>query len=143
MRTLNIIEARTSIPILTQSRSVLNPRVLQQEFAARQVTDQPLDWMRLSLAQSQIEACFRLVTQKQTEVAELLQSLVQQVPVADVEVGGGYVEGMAVVLLQEGVEHVGHFVLLVVDDEGDGGHWSVRLFSLRVSLIISYGGKLV
>ncbi len=34
-------------------------------------------------------------------------------------------------------------VLLVGDDEGDGGHWSVHLFSLLISLINSYGGKLV
>jgi len=50
---------------------------------------------------------------------------------------------MAVVLLHKGVEHVGHFVLLVVDNERDGGHWLVRLFSLLIALIISYGGKLV
>ncbi len=53
----------------------------------------------------------------------------QQLPAADVEVGGGYVEGMAVILLHKGVKHAGHFVLLVVDDEGDAGHWLVRLFS--------------
>jgi len=33
--------------------------------------------------------------------------------------------------------------LLVVDDEEDGGHWLVRLFSLLISLIILHKGKLV
>src|SRR6266705_5585550 len=111
------------------------------EARARQVTDQPFDGLCPNLAQSQVETCFRFVTQQQTEVAQLLQSLVQQLPAADVEVGGGNVEGMAVVLLHKGVEHISHFVLLVVDDERDGGHWSVRLFSLRVALIISYGAS--
>ena len=58
-------------PIHNQSRSVLNLR-------AHQVTDQPFDRLCPNLAQSQIEACLWLVTQQQAEVAEFLQSLVQQ-----------------------------------------------------------------
>jgi len=41
-------------------------------------------------------------------------------PASDVEVGGGYVERVAPVVVQEVVEDVGHFMLLVVDDEWDG-----------------------
>jgi len=41
-------------------------------------------------------------------------------PASDVEVGGGYVERVAPVVVQEVVEDVGHVVVLVVDDEGDG-----------------------
>ena len=41
-------------------------------------------------------------------------------PASDVEVGGGYVERVSPVVVQEVVEDVGHVVLLVVDDEWDG-----------------------
>ncbi len=43
----------------------------------------------------------------------------QQLPATDVKVGGGDVERVAFVIGQEGVEDIGHFVLLVVDDEWD------------------------
>jgi len=41
-------------------------------------------------------------------------------PASDVEVGGGYVERVSPVVVQEVVEDAGHVMLLVVVDEWDG-----------------------
>ncbi len=85
-----------------------------------QVTDEPLDGFRASFAQAEIRACFRFVTEQQAEVAEAVETFTQELPATGVEVGGGDVERMAFMIGQEVIEDVGHFVLLVVDDEWDG-----------------------
>ena len=58
-------------------------------------------------------------------------------PASDVEVGGGYVERVSPVVVQEVVEDVGHVVLLVVDDEWDAGHKVASIRAREMGLILS------
>src|SRR6266571_7169214 len=95
---------------------------------SRQVSDEPLDGFCASFAQSEIGSSFWFVTQQQAEGAEAAQSMTQELPASDVEVGGGDVERVTVVLGQEIIENIGHFILLVVDDEGDGNNLPVFAF---------------
>ena len=53
------------------------------------------------------------------EIAKPIQTVAQQMSPVDIEVGSGYVEGMAFVLEQEVIQDIGHCMLLVVDDERD------------------------
>ena len=54
----------------------------------------------------------------------------------DVEVGGGDVERVAFVMAQEVVQDIGHVVLLVVDDEGDG-HKVSSIRAREMGIILS------
>ena len=58
-------------------------------------------------------------------------------PASDVEVGGGYVERVSPVVVQEVVEDVGHVVLLVVDDEWDAGHKVASIRAGEMCIILS------
>ena len=58
----------------------------------------------------------------------------KQLPATDVEVGGGDLERMTFVIGQGCVEDIGHFMLLVVDDEWDG-HDLVLLISFFLRLV--------
>jgi len=59
----------------------------------------------------------------------------KQLPATDVKVGGGDVKRVAFVIGQEGVEDIGHFMLLVVDDEWDV-HDLVLLISFFCGLCV-------
>ncbi len=96
------------------------------ELLLCQVVNEAFDGFRASFAQAEIGARFRFVTEQQAEVAKSVEAVAQQLPATDVEVGSGDVERVAAVLGQKVVEDAGHFVLLVVDDEGDG-HNSILL----------------
>jgi hypothetical protein len=57
-------------------------------------------------------------------------------PATDVEAGGGYVERVSPVVVQEVVEDVDHVMLLVVDDEWDG-HDVASNCAMEMCLILS------
>src|SRR5260370_22008009 len=64
---------------------------------AGKVTDEAFDGFCVCFAQAEIEARFRFVTEQQAEVAKSVEAVAQQLPAADVEVGGGDVERVAAV----------------------------------------------
>jgi hypothetical protein len=60
----------------------------------------------------------------------------QQLPAIDVEGGGGYIERVAFVVKQKIVQDIGHFVLLVIDDEWDG-HKVASMCAIEMCSILS------
>src|SRR5260370_36112366 len=75
--------------------------------------------LRADFAQSEIGACFGFVTEQQAEIAQAVQTVAQQLPATDVEVGSSDVQRVVFMMGQEVAEDLCHGVLLVVDDEWD------------------------
>ncbi len=56
--------------------------------------------------------------EQQAEGVQFIQTFLKQVKTADVEVGGGHIQGVDVVVAQQAVEHIRQDVFAVVDDVG-------------------------
>ena len=68
--------------------------------------------------EADVRAGLRVRPDQQAERAYVMQLVLHQSVARDGEVRRGHVEGLARRLGEEGLENVGHAVLLVVDDEG-------------------------
>ncbi len=85
---LHLFPAQESNQVFNQAQ-----RLLIKVFPG-QVANEPLNRFRASFAQAQVSPGLWFVTQQQAEVAQTIQPITQQLPSANVEVGGGDIQRM-------------------------------------------------
>src|SRR5579884_65501 len=118
------VEAHLDVGAAQESNQVFDEaQRLFVEIFASQIADQPLDGLRADLTQTEIGPGLWFVTQQQAKTSQVIETLTQELPAANIEIGGGNVERVAFMVGEKRVEDVGHFMLLVVDDEWDVHGW--------------------
>jgi hypothetical protein len=113
---LNPFLAQEADQVLDQGEG-FGPKRLGVEHAAERLLQR-----RQAGFEADVLAGLRLGAEQQTEAAELFEAVREKLEAADVEVGGGDVEGQVAVVGEDLVEDVGELVAVVVDDVGEGAH---------------------
>src|SRR5207248_7396055 len=97
---LHLFPAQESNQVFNQTQ-----RLLIKVFPGK-IANEPLNRFRPRFAQAQVRTRLRFVTEQQAKVAQTIQPIAQQLPSADVEVGGGDIQRMALIMGQQVVQDI-------------------------------------